>query len=47
MARDGFDEIWSLGDLVGPDPDGCTDLLRGHQHPTIAGNRWITKGQRA
>ena len=39
-ARDGFDEIWSLGDLVGygPDPGACIDLLRGHQHQSVAGN---------
>ena len=36
----GFDEIWSLGDLIGygPDPSACVDLLRSHRHKAIAGN---------
>ena len=40
QARGGFDEIWSLGDLVGygPDPAACIDLLRAHEHHAVAGN---------
>ena len=40
QARGGFDEIWSLGDLVGygPDPAACIDLLRAHEHRAVAGN---------
>ena len=36
----GFDEIWSLGDLVGygPDPSACVELLRSHRHNAVAGN---------
>lgn len=36
----GFDEIWSLGDLVGygPDPSACVELLRSHEHRAVAGN---------
>ena len=36
----GFDEIWSLGDLVGygPDPSACIALLRLHEVRTVAGN---------
>jgi diadenosine tetraphosphatase ApaH/serine/threonine PP2A family protein phosphatase len=38
--RGGFDEIWSLGDLVGygPDPSACVDLLRSYEHSAVAGN---------
>lgn len=38
--RGGFDEIWSLGDLVGygPDPGACIELLRKHEHKAVAGN---------
>ena len=38
--RDGFDQVWSLGDLVGygPDPAGCIDLLREHEGMSVAGN---------
>ena len=38
--RGGFDEIWSLGDLVGygPDPAGVIDLLREYPHKAVAGN---------
>ncbi len=37
---EGFDQIWSLGDLVGygPDPGLCIDLLRQYEHVAIAGN---------
>ena len=36
----GFDEIWSLGDLVGygPDPSECVELLRSYTHSAVAGN---------
>ena len=36
----GFDEIWSLGDLVGygPDPSACVELLRSYEHSAVAGN---------
>ena len=39
-ARGGFDEIWSLGDLVGygPEPWECVELLRSHEHKAVAGN---------
>ena len=39
-ASPGFDEIWSLGDLVGygPDPAGVIDLIREHDHRAVAGN---------
>ena len=38
--RGGFDEIWSLGDLVGygPEPSECVELLRSHEHNAVAGN---------
>jgi diadenosine tetraphosphatase ApaH/serine/threonine PP2A family protein phosphatase len=38
--RGGFDEIWSLGDLIGygPDPVACIELLRRHEHKAVAGN---------
>ena len=38
--RSGFDEVWSLGDLVGygPDPAAVIDLIREHQHRVVAGN---------
>ncbi|MBM3934784.1 MAG: metallophosphoesterase family protein [SAR202 cluster bacterium] len=40
QKRGGFDEIWSLGDLVGygPDPGACVDLLRKHKNRSVAGN---------
>ena len=36
----GFDQIWSLGDVVGygPDPVACIDLLREHDVTAVAGN---------
>ncbi|MCH7786187.1 MAG: metallophosphoesterase family protein [Chloroflexi bacterium] len=39
-ARGGFDQVWSLGDLVGygPDPSACIDLLRQYDHRAVAGN---------
>ena len=38
--RGGFDQIWSLGDLVGygPDPGPCVDLIRQHDGVAVAGN---------
>ncbi len=38
--RGGFEEIWSLGDLVGygPDPAEVIDLLREYPHRAIIGN---------
>ena len=38
--RGGFDEIWSLGDLVGygPDPVAVIELLRQHDHKAVVGN---------
>lgn len=38
--RGGFNEVWSLGDLVGygPDPSACVELLRSHLHKAVAGN---------
>ena len=39
-TRGGFDEIWSLGDLVGygPEPSECVELLRAHSHNAVVGN---------
>ena len=39
-ANGGFDELWSLGDLVGygPDPGECIDLLNQYEHRGVAGN---------
>ncbi len=38
--RGGFDQVWSLGDLVGygPDPEACVNLLRRYDHRAVAGN---------
>ena len=38
--RSGFDQIWSLGDLVGygPDPGECIDLIRQYDGLAVAGN---------
>ena len=38
--RGGFDEVWSLGDLVGygPDPGAVIELLRRYPHQGVAGN---------
>ena len=40
QAAGRFDEIWSLGDLVGygPDPAAVIDLLRDHSHRAVIGN---------
>ena len=39
-SRGGFDQVWSLGDLVGygPDPGACIDLLRQYDSSSVAGN---------
>ncbi len=39
-GRGGFDEIWSLGDLIGygPDPEAVIDLLREFKHEAVVGN---------
>lgn len=39
-ARGGVDRIWCLGDIVGygPDPNECIELLRQHDHVSVAGN---------
>ncbi len=39
-SQGGFDEIWSLGDLVGygPDPSACIALLRLYDLRAVAGN---------
>ena len=36
----GFQEVWSLGDIVGygPDPGACLDLLLDHSPIAVAGN---------
>lgn len=38
--RSGFDQIWSLGDLVGygPDPGACIELIRQYDGQAVAGN---------
>ena len=38
--RGGFDEMWSLGDLVGygPDPGAVIELLRQFKHKAVVGN---------
>lgn len=40
QRQGGFDEIWSLGDLIGygPDPSSCVEFLRSHEHSAVAGN---------
>ena len=39
-SHGGFDQMWSLGDLVGygPDPGACIDLIRRYDHVSVAGN---------
>lgn len=39
-AKAGFDQIWSLGDLVGygPNPTDCIDLIRRYDNRSVAGN---------
>ncbi len=38
--RGDISKIWCLGDIVGygPDPHECIELLRRHQHVSVAGN---------
>ena len=40
QSRGGFDQVWSLGDMVGygPDPGECLDLLGRYDHVAVAGN---------
>lgn len=48
QRQGGFQEIWSLGDLVGygPDPGACIALLRRYEHAAVAGNHdWATAGK--
>lgn len=47
-AAGAWDEVWSLGDLVGygPDPDACIELLRRYPHAAVAGNHdWAGIGR--
>ena len=47
-AKGGFDEIWSLGDMVGygPEPHACLELLLSHDHICVAGNHdWAAIGK--
>lgn len=46
--REGAEEIWCLGDIVGygPDPRECLDLLRQFNHVCVAGNHdWAAIGK--
>lgn len=38
--QSGFDEIWSLGDLIGygPDPSAVINALRNYEHKAVIGN---------
>jgi predicted phosphodiesterase len=40
VDKDGFEEIWCLGDLVGygPDPDRCVELVLSRSAVCLAGN---------
>jgi len=40
QSNGGFDQIWSLGDLVGygPDPEKCIEMLSCHDTLSVAGN---------
>ncbi|MXY45704.1 MAG: metallophosphoesterase family protein [Chloroflexi bacterium] len=40
VTNGGFDEIWSLGDILGygPEPSECIELLRSYPHKMVAGN---------
>lgn len=47
-AKDQWDEIWCLGDVIGygPDPNECVALLREHKHMTLTGNHdWAALGR--
>lgn len=39
-SRGGFEEIWSVGDIVGygPDPGACLELLLSHEFLSVVGN---------
>lgn len=39
-SRGGFEEIWSVGDIVGygPDPGACLELLLRHEFISVVGN---------
>ena len=39
-TRGGFEEIWSVGDIVGygPDPGACLELLLGYEFLSVVGN---------
>ena len=43
QRRNGFDQIWSLGDLVGygPDPGECVDILGRHDSIAVSGNHYL------
>jgi predicted phosphodiesterase len=46
--KDGVDEIWCLGDVVGygPDPCQCIELLNRYNHICVAGNHdWAAVGK--
>lgn len=47
-AKDEWDFIWCLGDLIGygPDPNECVALLREHKHLSLSGNHdWAVLGR--
>ncbi len=47
-AKDQWDIIWCLGDLVGygPDPNECVALLRQYEHVSLSGNHdWAVLGK--
>lgn len=47
-AEGQWDQIWCLGDIVGygPDPNGCIELLRQHDHLSLSGNHdWAVLGK--
>ncbi len=47
-AKDKWDIIWCLGDLIGygPNPNECVALLREHNHISLSGNHdWAVLGK--
>ena len=47
-SRGPIDQLWSLGDIVGygPNPAEVIDLLREHDHVSVAGNHdWAAIGK--
>ncbi len=47
-AKDKYDKVWCLGDIVGygPDPNECVELLAELDHVCIAGNHdWAVMGK--